>query len=66
MVFGPLGPSLAPQIRSSRSLYRWVKPIADWYASVAGYRKVGLKYDDLRTLAFICFLPTRTNRVYSY
>lgn len=44
---GPLGPSLAPTIRKSRTLYRWIKPVADWYADLAGYRKVGYKYDDL-------------------
>jgi ubiquinol-cytochrome c reductase subunit 7 len=47
MLFGPLGPSLAPHVKSSRVLYRWVKPIADWYANAAGYRKLGFKYDDL-------------------
>jgi ubiquinol-cytochrome c reductase subunit 7 len=47
-MFGVLGPSLASQVRASRSLYAWMKPIANWYASLAGYRKVGLKYDDLR------------------
>ncbi|EJF65629.1 ubiquinol-cytochrome-c reductase complex subunit 6 [Dichomitus squalens] len=46
-IFGPLGPSLAPAIRRNRGIYAWVKPIADWYANAAGYRKVGLKYDDL-------------------
>ena len=52
--FGPLGPSLAPAIRRNRGIYAWLKPMADWYANVSGYRKVGLKYDDLRTclLAF--------------
>ena len=48
-VLGPLGPSLAPAIRQSRGLYAMLKPVADWYANVSGYRKVGLKYDDLRT-----------------
>ncbi|CDO74733.1 hypothetical protein BN946_scf184686.g4 [Trametes cinnabarina] len=46
-IAGPLGPSLAPAIRRNRSLYQWIKPIANWYANVSGYRKVGLKYDDL-------------------
>ena len=46
--FGPLGPSLAPAIRRNRTLYKWVKPFADWYAGIAGYRQMGLKYDDLR------------------
>ena len=46
-MFGPLGPSLAPYINSSRSLQRWVKPIATWYADSMGYRKYGFKYDDL-------------------
>ncbi|CAL1704099.1 unnamed protein product [Somion occarium] len=46
-LFGPLGLSLAPYIRSSRTLRRWIKPFADWYVGLAGYRKVGLRYDDL-------------------
>ncbi|KAK2460539.1 hypothetical protein APHAL10511_007009 [Amanita phalloides] len=47
MPFGPLGPSLASYVRTSRTFYGWVKPIADWYAKAAGYRKYGFKYDDL-------------------
>ncbi|KAI0336290.1 ubiquinol-cytochrome-c reductase complex subunit 6 [Cubamyces sp. BRFM 1775] len=46
-IAGPLGPSLAPAIRGNRSLLQLLKPIANWYANVSGYRKVGLKYDDL-------------------
>ena len=45
---GPLGPSLASYVRSSRTLSKWLKPVATWYANLAGYRKVGLVYDDLR------------------
>ncbi|TDL27430.1 cytochrome bd ubiquinol oxidase [Rickenella mellea] len=44
---GPLGPSLAPRIRRSKSLFRWIKPLAEWYANIAGYRQMGLRYDDL-------------------
>ncbi|KAH9977192.1 cytochrome b-c1 complex subunit 7 [Lactifluus volemus] len=47
MPFGPLGPSLAPYVRSSRTLSKWLKPIANWYANLAGYRRMGLLYDDL-------------------
>lgn len=43
-----LGPSLAPYIRSSRTLKKYVTPVAHWYANLMGYRKMGLKYDDLR------------------
>ncbi|KAH7930885.1 14 kDa subunit of cytochrome bd ubiquinol oxidase [Leucogyrophana mollusca] len=43
-----LGPSLAPYIRSSRTLRKWVKPVATWYADLMGYRRMGLKYDDLQ------------------
>lgn len=42
-----LGPSFAKQIKSSRGLYRFLKPIADKYSSLAGYRSHGLKYDDI-------------------
>ena len=54
-MFGPLGISFAPQVQKSRTLYRWFKPFADWYAQIAGYRQMGLKYDDLReSLVFLC------------
>ncbi|KAI6036668.1 cytochrome b-c1 complex subunit 7 [Pisolithus microcarpus] len=43
-----LGPSLAPHIRSSRTLKKWVAPVAQWYANLMGYRQMGLKYDDLQ------------------
>jgi len=46
-MFGPLGLSLAPYVRSSRTLSAWFKPIASWYANLSGYRKMGLVYDDL-------------------
>ncbi|RPD65896.1 ubiquinol-cytochrome-c reductase complex subunit 6 [Lentinus tigrinus ALCF2SS1-7] len=46
-IAGPLGVSFASTIRRNRTLYRWFKPLSDWYANVAGHRKVGLKYDDL-------------------
>jgi len=42
-----LGYSLAGWIKSSRSLSKYVKPVANWYANLAGYRQMGLKYDDL-------------------
>lgn len=48
-LFGPLGPSLAGYVRSSKTLHRWLKPVSLWYANLAGYRRMGLKYDDLRT-----------------
>ncbi|KAI0319817.1 cytochrome bd ubiquinol oxidase subunit [Amylostereum chailletii] len=56
-MFGPLGFSLAPQIRASRGLANALKPLATWYANLAGYRKMGLVYDDLR--AFLC-MPSFT------
>ncbi|KAF8803536.1 14 kDa subunit of cytochrome bd ubiquinol oxidase [Phlegmacium glaucopus] len=46
-MFGPLGLSLAPYVNSSRTLSRWIAPIANWYANASGYRKYGFKYDDL-------------------
>ncbi|KAF8737715.1 hypothetical protein AX14_012484 [Amanita brunnescens Koide BX004] len=47
MPLGPLGLSLASHVRTSRTLYGWIRPIADWYANASGYRKYGFKYDDL-------------------
>lgn len=58
-IFGPLGLSFAPQIQKSRTLYRWLKPVSDWYAQVAGYRQMGLKYDDLSECGAILLLPWR-------
>ncbi|PPQ89114.1 hypothetical protein CVT25_006486 [Psilocybe cyanescens] len=46
-MFGPLGLSLAPYVRSSRTLSKWLTPVATWYANSMGYRKYGFKYDDL-------------------
>ena len=48
-IFGPLGPSLAGYVRSSKTLSSWLKPVSLWYANLAGYRRMGLRYDDLRT-----------------
>jgi ubiquinol-cytochrome c reductase subunit 7 len=48
-MFGPLSVSFAPYVKSSRTLFKWLKPIGTWYADAAGYRKYGFKYDDLRT-----------------
>ncbi|CAH7666095.1 cytochrome b-c1 complex subunit 7 [Phakopsora pachyrhizi] len=42
-----LGVSFAKQIKSNKSLYRALKPVANWYANLTGYRQHGLKYDDL-------------------
>lgn len=42
-----LGPSLASSVKSSRGLYKFLKPLADKYASLSGYRAHGLKYDDI-------------------
>lgn len=40
--------SLAPQIKSSFSgFYKALKPLANAYAQAAGFRQVGLRYDDI-------------------
>ncbi|PHH88016.1 hypothetical protein CDD83_8122 [Cordyceps sp. RAO-2017] len=39
--------SLAPFILRRPWLTKMVMPMADWYANAAGYRKLGLRYDDL-------------------
>lgn len=48
-MFGPLGATLAPYVQSSRTLTRWITPVAHWYANASGWRKYGYKYDDLCT-----------------
>lgn len=59
MFFGPLGLSFAPYVRSSRTLSKWLKPVASWYANLSGYRRVGLLYDDLRASRFTSSLLTK-------
>ncbi|KAG8833907.1 Cytochrome b-c1 complex subunit 7 [Serendipita sp. 399] len=44
---GPLGISLAPYITKNPGLHRIVKPLANAFINASGYRKVGLRYDDL-------------------
>lgn len=34
-------------MQSSPTLLKFLKPVANAYVNAAGYRKVGLKYDDL-------------------
>jgi ubiquinol-cytochrome c reductase subunit 7 len=33
-----LGVSFAPQLKQSKTLYKWIKPLANKYAEMAGYR----------------------------
>ncbi|KAL9108658.1 MAG: hypothetical protein Q9227_006604 [Pyrenula ochraceoflavens] len=40
-------PSFALYIAKRPWLLRWFEPIAKWYRNAAGYRQLGLKYDDL-------------------
>lgn len=53
-----LGPSLAHKVLASKTLSSWITPVAQWYANVSGYRKYGLKYDDLSMLPILGFLST--------
>ncbi|KAF8709389.1 Cytochrome b-c1 complex subunit, partial [Rhizoctonia solani] len=46
-MFGPLGFTLAPQVKASRGLYKFLAPIAQFYARNTGHRQMGLRYDDL-------------------
>ncbi|GAB7361518.1 hypothetical protein MBLNU230_g1574t1 [Neophaeotheca triangularis] len=40
-------PSLAGFMMKRPWLMRWMKPLSNWYADAAGYRKLGLRADDL-------------------
>ncbi|MDI1487275.1 MAG: Cytochrome b-c1 complex subunit 7 [Ramalina farinacea] len=40
-------PSLTKFIIKRPWLQRWMMPLANWYADAAGYRKLGLRADDL-------------------
>ena len=37
-------PSLASFVLKRPYLSSWMKPLANWYANAAGYRKLGLRY----------------------
>ena len=49
MVGGPLGITLAPYIYRRPALLKALTPFAQAYINWSGYRKIGLRYDDLRT-----------------
>lgn len=40
-------PTLAPFIRSQPWLANLLKPVANWYVGLSGYRQLGLRADDL-------------------
>ncbi|RHZ57012.1 hypothetical protein Glove_395g52 [Diversispora epigaea] len=40
-------PTLYHTVKSNRLLYKFVKPFADYYANISGYRQLGLRYDDI-------------------
>ncbi|KAL8802579.1 MAG: hypothetical protein Q9182_003744 [Xanthomendoza sp. 2 TL-2023] len=40
-------PSITKFIIKRPWLKRWMVPLANWYADAAGYRKIGLRADDL-------------------
>ncbi|KAL8953792.1 MAG: hypothetical protein Q9222_000357 [Ikaeria aurantiellina] len=40
-------PSITKFITKRPWLKRWMTPLANWYADAAGYRKLGLRADDL-------------------
>ncbi|CAK7222697.1 Cytochrome b-c1 complex subunit 7, mitochondrial [Sporothrix curviconia] len=39
--------SLAPFIRQRPWLHKALKPVANWYVNLSGYRQMGLRADDL-------------------
>merc|ERR1712000_566570 len=47
LAMSALGISLANHLKASRGLYKALKPLADRYANLAGFRAYGLKYDDV-------------------
>ncbi|EEA27966.1 ubiquinol-cytochrome c reductase complex 14 kDa protein [Talaromyces pinophilus] len=40
-------PSLTSYVVKRPYLKRWLQPIAEWYTNAAGYRRLGLRADDL-------------------
>ncbi|KAH7096811.1 14 kDa subunit of cytochrome bd ubiquinol oxidase [Auriculariales sp. MPI-PUGE-AT-0066] len=48
MVWPPAsGLSLANFVRSRPALLKMIQPVANWYANTAGWRRMGLRHDDL-------------------
>ncbi|KAI0029636.1 cytochrome bd ubiquinol oxidase subunit [Vararia minispora EC-137] len=43
----PMGFSLSPYIKNTPALARACQSAGKWYAGAMGYRRMGLKYDDL-------------------
>lgn len=46
-MLGLSGLSVANYIKTSPLLMRFLRPVSNAYANSAGYRRLGLKYDDL-------------------
>ncbi|KAH8693144.1 ubiquinol-cytochrome c reductase complex 14 kDa protein [Talaromyces proteolyticus] len=40
-------PSMTSYVVKRPYLRRWLQPIAEWYTNAAGYRRLGLRADDL-------------------
>ncbi|KAI4201879.1 MAG: hypothetical protein Q9203_001210 [Teloschistes exilis] len=40
-------PSMTKFVMKRPWLKRWMQPLSEWYANAAGYRKIGLRVDDL-------------------
>ncbi|RIA93014.1 cytochrome b-c1 complex subunit 7 [Glomus cerebriforme] len=40
-------PTLYNTVKNSRFLYGLLKPVANWYTNIAGYRQLGMRYDDI-------------------
>ncbi|KAL9582212.1 MAG: hypothetical protein Q9212_003423 [Teloschistes hypoglaucus] len=40
-------PSMTRFVMKRPWLKRWMQPLSEWYANAAGYRKIGLRVDDL-------------------
>lgn len=47
IMLGLSGLSVANYIKTSPLLMRFLRPVSNAYANSAGYRRLGLKYDDL-------------------
>lgn len=53
-------PSITNFIVKRPWLKRWMTPLANWYTDAAGYRKLGLRYDNTDSHDMHCpYLPSR-------
>lgn len=45
-------PTLYNTVKNSRFLYGFLKPVANWYTNISGYRQLGMYYMRMNIIHF--------------